>query len=100
MKKILLACAAGMSTSLLVTKMEQAANAKGIEVEITAVPVDAFVDNVKDFDIVLLGPQVRFKKDDFQKIADEYGIKVLVINSMDYGLLKGDKVLEDALKEL
>ncbi len=100
MKKILLACAAGMSTSLLVTKMEQAAKAKGEEVQIVAVPVDAFADKVKDYDIALLGPQVKFKKDEFQKIADQYGIKVLVINSMDYGLMKGEKVLEDALKEL
>ncbi|QNO13977.1 PTS sugar transporter subunit IIB [Alkalicella caledoniensis] len=100
MKKILLACAAGMSTSLLVTKMEKAAVAKGIEVKIVAVPVDAFADNVKDYDIVLLGPQVKFKKDEFQKIADQYGITVLVINSMDYGLMKGEKILEETLKVL
>ena len=33
MKKIMLVCAAGMSTSLLVTKMEKAAAAMGDEVE-------------------------------------------------------------------
>ena len=36
MKKIMLVCAAGMSTSLLVTKMEKAAAAMGDEVEIFA----------------------------------------------------------------
>ncbi|QNO13983.1 PTS sugar transporter subunit IIB [Alkalicella caledoniensis] len=100
MKKILLACAAGMSTSLLVTKMEKAAQAKGIEVKIDAVPVDAFADKVSQYEIALLGPQVKFKKDEFQKIADQYGIKVLVINSMDYGLMKGEKILEETLKEM
>ena len=40
MKKILLCCAAGMSTSLLVNKMKAAAEAKGEEVEIWAEPLD------------------------------------------------------------
>jgi PTS system cellobiose-specific IIB component len=31
MKRIMLVCAAGMSTSLLVTKMEKAAEAEGLE---------------------------------------------------------------------
>ena len=39
MKKIMLVCAAGMSTSLLVTKMEKAAAAMGDEVEIFALPI-------------------------------------------------------------
>ncbi|TOG57475.1 PTS sugar transporter subunit IIB, partial [Vibrio parahaemolyticus] len=34
MKKILLCCSAGMSTSMLVKKMEQAAEIKGIECKI------------------------------------------------------------------
>ena len=37
MIRILLCCAGGMSTSLLVTKMEQAAQEKGIETKIWAV---------------------------------------------------------------
>lgn len=40
MKNILLACSAGMSTSLLVTKMEEAAKVKGLEVTIWAVSQD------------------------------------------------------------
>ena len=39
MKKILLACNAGMSTSLLVTRMQNAAQKEGIEAEISAVGV-------------------------------------------------------------
>ena len=34
MIKIMLACSAGMSTSLLVTKMQEAAKEKGVECEI------------------------------------------------------------------
>ena len=39
MKKILLVCNAGMSTSMLVLKMEKAAQDKGIEMEVKALPV-------------------------------------------------------------
>ena len=44
MKKIMLVCAAGMSTSLLVTKMEKAAAAMGDEVEIFALPISELTD--------------------------------------------------------
>ena len=37
MKRIMLVCAAGMSTSLLVTKMEKAAADQGLESDIFAV---------------------------------------------------------------
>lgn len=39
MKKILLVCSAGMSTSLLVNKMKSAAQDMNVEVEIEALPV-------------------------------------------------------------
>ncbi|MDY3359708.1 MAG: PTS sugar transporter subunit IIB, partial [Clostridium celatum] len=59
MKNILLVCAAGMSTSLLVNKMKEAAKVKGIEVDIKALPVSECASVVDKIDIVLLGPQVR-----------------------------------------
>lgn len=54
-KTIMLACSAGMSTSLLVTKMEKAAEAKGIDVDIFAVSasdVDTNLEN-KSVDVLL-----------------------------------------------
>jgi len=53
MKKILLLCAAGMSTSLLVTKMKNSAKEKGIEVEIEACPVEKFLEKLSTYDIFL-----------------------------------------------
>ena len=67
MKKILLCCSAGMSTSLLVTKMRKVAEERGIEVEIDAVALELFDENLPKYDIFLLGPQVKFKKTVFQK---------------------------------
>jgi len=97
MKKILLLCSAGMSTSMVVKKMREAALAKGIAAEIDAVGLELFQDSLGKYDIFLLGPQVRFKKDDFAKEAAKVGKRVEVINQMDYGMLKGEKIFEWAL---
>lgn len=99
-KKILLLCAAGMSTSLLVTKMLKAAEEKNISVKIEACPVEKFTEKMNEFDIFLLGPQVRFKQADLSKLAADVGKKVEVINMVDYGTMNGAKVLEAALKAL
>jgi PTS system cellobiose-specific IIB component len=100
MKKILLLCAAGMSTSLLVTKMKKSAKEQGIEVQIEACPVESFLENLSIYDIFLLGPQVRFKQDELNEIAKDHNKKVEVINMVDYGTMNGKKVLENALNHL
>lgn len=40
MKKIILACSAGMSTSILVSKMKKEAEARSLEINIEAIPGD------------------------------------------------------------
>ncbi|MGH2331457.1 PTS sugar transporter subunit IIB [Thermoanaerobacter mathranii] len=96
--KILVVCNAGMSTSLLVEKMKKAVKPEHGEVIIKAVAVDQFEESVKDYDVVLLGPQIRYKKRDFERITNELGIPMEVINPVDYGMIKGDRVLDLALK--
>lgn len=57
MKTILLVCSAGMSTSLLVSKMQKVAETKNIESDISAVSASE-VDQImakKDIDVLLLG---------------------------------------------
>ncbi|PKR83797.1 PTS sugar transporter subunit IIB [Heyndrickxia camelliae] len=100
MKTIMLVCSAGMSTSLLVTKMQKSAEAKGIEADIFAISaseVDSTLQK-KNIDVLLLGPQVRFMKPQFEKKLKGQNIPVEAINMQDYGLMKGENVLEAALK--
>lgn len=97
MVNIVLFCSAGMSTSLLVTKMEKAAKDKGIEVTINAYPEAEISKRLSCVDVVLLGPQVRYALAKAKKICDEKNIPIDVINSRDYGLMNGEKVLEQAL---
>ncbi|MDY0393640.1 PTS sugar transporter subunit IIB [Virgibacillus halophilus] len=98
MKKIMLCCAAGMSTSLLVTKMEQSAKDQQIEAEIWAVPVEEAKDKAIEADVILLGPQIRYMVNQVKKVASEHGIQAEVINAMDYGMINGEAVLKQALK--
>ncbi|MDX8335843.1 MULTISPECIES: PTS sugar transporter subunit IIB [Cetobacterium] len=97
MKKILLLCSAGMSTSMVVKKMEAAAAAENIEVKIDAVGLEQFHELLSQYDVFLLGPQVRFKKAELAAIAAEAGKPLDVIDTMAYGTLNGKKILDFAL---
>lgn len=93
--KIYLFCAAGMSTSLLVSKMQKAAAEKGIDVYIEAFPESKAASLGKEADIVLLGPQVKFREKSVAQALPDKIVKV--IDMRDYGLVNGEKVLMDAL---
>lgn len=97
MYRIMLCCSAGMSTSLLVKKMVEAAEDKGIEVSIDAYSVAEFDEQVGNYQVVLLGPQVKYLLTDLRKRAESHGVTVETINPMDYGMQNGEKVLEQGL---
>ncbi|MEX6702423.1 PTS sugar transporter subunit IIB [Peribacillus frigoritolerans] len=95
---ILLCCSAGMSTSLLVNKMEKAAVEEGLSVKIQAVATMEVRSHINEVDVILLGPQVRYQLNDIKKIGDEKGIPVDTINPMHYGTCNGKEVLRTALQ--
>lgn len=95
---IRLFCNQGMSTSLLVSKMRDAAKSQGLEVDIAAYPaneIDARIDGV---DCALLGPQVGYMKSKAQKICGAKNVPVDVIPMTDYGMCNGENVLAFAKK--
>ncbi len=96
MKKIMLVCSAGMSTSMLVTKMKKAAESRGLEAEIFAV-AEAEVKNHTDVQVALLGPQVRFLKAKLEGMLADQGTPVDIIDTVAYGTMNGEKVLDQAL---
>lgn len=98
MIKIRLFCAAGMSTSLLVNKMKEAAKAMNIEADIAAAGETKMHEETDGIDVALLGPQIRFKLAEAKKICEPKGVPVDVIPMVDYGTMNGKKVLEFALK--
>lgn len=97
MQKIFLCCAAGMSTSMLVQKMKTEATKRQLSIDIEAVPVAEFERIIMLADVVMLGPQVKYEHARLSDIAARHGKQVEVINMMDYGTMRGDKVLDQAL---
>ncbi|MCD9497278.1 PTS sugar transporter subunit IIB [Photobacterium carnosum] len=97
MKKILLCCAAGMSTSMLVKKMQQAADEQALETMINAISISDIEEYLPEYDVVLLGPQVKYELARITELTAPLNKPVAVINMMDYGTMRGDKVLETAL---
>lgn len=95
MKRILLTCYGGFSTSMLVRRMEEYAQANNIEVSIQAVPEDQV--SSCDMDVVLLGPQIAHR---LEILKESLTVPVEVIDSYDYGTMNGEKVLKKALEML
>ncbi|WP_160689477.1 PTS sugar transporter subunit IIB [Clostridium sp. C2-6-12] len=98
MKKITLICAGGFSTSMLVSNMEKAAKDKEIKVEIRATAESKFREYENDTDILLLGPQVGYLFERLKQRYSKYNMEISVIDSVDYGMMDGEKILNKALK--
>lgn len=99
MKKILLVCSAGMSTSLLVTKMQEAAKEMQVEIDINALPISECSTKINEVDIVLLGPQVRFQKTVVERLANGR-IPVDIIDMRAYGMMDGKSILKSTLEKI
>lgn len=98
MKKIMLCCAAGMSTSMLVQKMRAEAAKRSMDVEIEAFPVAEIENQLHHADVVLLGPQVQFELQRLTELSTPRGLPVAMIDMMDYGTMRGDRVLDKAIQ--
>ncbi|MBM7650410.1 PTS system cellobiose-specific IIB component [Bacillus ectoiniformans] len=98
MLKVGLFCAAGMSTSMLVEKMKVAAKERGMEVEIAAYPESEMEKYVDHIDVALLGPQVKYLLNKGKAVCEPKGVAIDVINTVDYGMMNGSKVLDHAIK--
>lgn len=96
MKRILLICTAGMSTSFLVNKMKTEASKMGLDVSIEAIPEARAKEYVETVDVVLLGPQIQYLLNDISALFNK--TPVGVIDMIDYGMMNAKNVLEYALK--
>ncbi len=100
MYDIRLFCQNGASTGMLVEKMKEAAQIEGVPISVHAYPYSTMKKNIAGADIVLLAPQVRFKKAGLEKEYADYGIRFMVVETVDYGMMDGEKILHAVLQEL
>lgn len=91
MRKIILLCASGMSTSLMVAKMTKVAKEQNYEVNIESFGLSEASEVGKTADFILLGPQVRFSKSEIEKEFPETPVEV--IDMQTYGIMDGEAVI-------
>ncbi|CCQ95330.1 Predicted protein [[Clostridium] ultunense Esp] len=96
-------CASAMSSGLIVDKLKEVAASKNIDifVECSASLRYRYYDFSK-VDIVLLAPQVKSQLKDIINFINEKGfdIPVMTISMSDYGLVRGENILNQILDEL
>ena len=99
MKKVYLFCTAGMSTSMMASKMQNVADEHNLPIS-----VKAFTDKVikqiiesEHPDVILLGPQVKYLYDSIYEQYGNLGIPIDVIDAQDYGMMNGERVLKKAI---
>ena len=78
MFRIMLCCSAGMSTSLLVRKMVEEAEQRNLPVEIDAYGVAEFDVQFPRYQVVLLGPQVKYMLNTLSEKAAAVGCKIVL----------------------
>jgi len=97
MMKVMFVCCAGMSTSLLVGKVNKAAESKGIEMEVYALSEAEARKDLSQADVLLLGPQVRYLEKGFREALKGSATKLGVVDMLAYGRMDGEKVLQQIL---
>ena len=93
--KLVLVCYSGSSASILRDRML----AWALDVEIIVSSLAGLDEDKEDADIVLVGPQVRCALASVRERVPER-IPVMAVDTRDYGMAKGDRVMQAALDEI
>lgn len=83
-KKVLVLCAGGGTSGLLSNALNKAAEEYNVNISSTAGAYGAHQDILKDFDLVILAPQVASNYEDIKKDTDRLGIKLTKTEGMEY----------------
>ena len=97
--KLVLVCYSGSSASILRDRMLAWARANLLDVEIIVSSLAGLDEDKEDADIVLVGPQVRCALASVRERVPER-IPVMAVDTRDYGMAKGDRVMQAALDEI
>ena len=104
MKKVLIICAAGMSSSLIAKKTTEYFAANGIEIELDATHASQGVATIQkdEFDMYLCSPQTKMYYNTLKEAADKIGKPLENIPPQAYipipmGIEKLAKLVTDTL---
>ena len=105
MKKVLIICAAGMSSSVMAKKTTEFFKSKGLDIVLDAVSATEGTKMIEtsDFDLFLISPQTRMYFAKFEEAGKKVGKPVVNIPPQAYipvpmGIQKMAKLIVDTLK--
>lgn len=101
-KRVLVLCAGGGTSGLLANALAKAAKTNNMDMLTAANSYGAHVDMLKDFDLVILAPQVASNYEDLKKDTDKLGVKAVAVEGKKYIELtrNPDKALDFVLEIL
>lgn len=92
--RVLLCCAGGLSSSILMKKMKSCAESHGEELDIIAVSTNEAVEQWDEgWDCVLVAPQAGYRMDDMKQTIQ---IPMAPVPSLEYAIGDAEKVLKQA----
>ncbi len=98
---ILLVCAGGFSTTMMMEEMKKTINkSEKLNIEdfvMEAIPVDRLPEKIEQFDVILVGPQLGHKYIQIKKTSDENNKPSVLLTAEIYGSMDGATVLKQAL---
>lgn len=96
-QNILVVCEAGISASLLVSKILETIRDKKMDYTIDYAPVSRVEEKLtfKNYDVLLLTPQVARHKEQIQKIIDQEKCtsKIIFIKPQDFQYMNVEKII-------
>ena len=99
--RIILCCAGGFSTTMLMKNMENVVkNSKKLnddDFEFKAIPVDLLKNEVDYCDVLVIGPQIAHKLDYIKPILEPKNVPYVIIDQNTYGKMDGATALKMAL---
>ncbi|EGT5270870.1 PTS sugar transporter subunit IIB [Clostridioides difficile] len=99
--RIILCCAGGFSTTMLMKNMENIVkNSKKLnddDFEFKAIPVDLLKNEVDNCDVLVIGPQIAHRLDYIKPILEPKNVPYVIIDQNTYGKMDGATALKMAL---
>lgn len=101
MKKVLMVCTMGMSTSMFTAKINKLAKANNIPVELYARGEGDIEQEIEteNLDLLLISPQAAYYEDSIRQRVNGR-VPVDVIDSEDFGKQKADRVLKQIINDI
>lgn len=100
-KNVLVLCAGAGTSAMLANALTEGAKETGIKIKAQAGAYGSHYDIMKNFDLIVLAPQVNSYLEDIQKDADKLGVKVVATKGAEYIKLTRDPkgAIEFVLKQ-